>query len=191
MPPLPALTLVSPTSPHRRFAPKLGLALVLILPLLTAACGARDDKVSGFTNDLTGNEIKVTALRDPKLPQVTCYFGSFDRSLLDRLGKGNWFENPSNTAIDCHSTGPMDATTLATLPKNAEVFSKGSSLFFKSIALRRIIDLENQSIVYVSYSRELVAASAKLGMSVVPVSFEALAGPPLAPRTAPAPNAKP
>ena len=179
---------------HKRPRNRLiGLALALSLPLFAAACGAQDDNVGGFTNDLTGNEIKVSALRDPQLPQVTCYFGSFDRSILDRLGKGNWFENPSNTAIDCHQTSPIDATTLATLPKNAEVFSKGSSLFFKSIALRRIVDMPNQSIVYVSYSRELVAASAKLGMSVVPVAFPA---PPVpaaepAPAAAPAPNAKP
>ncbi len=174
----------------------MGLALALSLPLLAAACGAKDDQVGGFTNDLTGNEIKVTALRDPQLPQITCYFGSFDRSLIDRLGNGNWFENPSNTAIDCHQTSPIDATTLATLPKNAEVFSKGSSLFFKSIALRRIVDVPNQSIVYVSYSRELVAASAKLGMSVVPVTFQAPPAPPApaaapAPESARAPNAKP
>lgn len=167
---------------------RIGLALALSLPLLAAACGAKDDQVGGFTNDLTGNEIKVTALRDPQLPQVLCHFGSFDRSLLDRLGKGNWFENPSNTAIDCQATGPIDATTLATLPKNAEVFSKGSSLFFKSIALRRIVDVPNQSIIYVSYSRELVAASAKLGMSVVPVTF---ASPPTsAPATAVTPPPK-
>ncbi len=176
----------------------IGLALALSLPLFAGACGAKDDQVGGFTNDLTGNEIKVTALRDPQLPQITCYFGSFDRSLIDRLGNGNWFENPSNTAIDCHQTSPIDATTLATLPKNAEVFSKGSSLFFKSIALRRIVDVPNQSIVYVSYSRELVAASAKLGMSVVPVTFQAPPAPPApaaapapAPASAPAPNAKP
>ena len=167
----------------------IGLVLALSLPLLAAGCGAKDDQVGGFTNDLTGNEIKVTALRDPQLAQVTCYSGSFDRSLLDRLGKGNWFENPSNTAIDCHQTGPIDAATLATLPKNAEVFSKGSSLFFKSIALRRIVDVPNQSIIYVAYSRELVAASAKLGMSGVPVTFTAPASPPPAPT--PAPQAKP
>lgn len=185
MPHVHNLTRVSTASLQLLFGRTLGLALALSLPLFTAACGAKDDQVGGFSNDLTGNEIRITALRDPQLPQVTCYFGSFDRSLLDRLGKGNWFENPSNTAIDCHATGPIDATALATLPKNSEVFSKGSSLFFKSIALRRIVDVPNQSIVYVSYSRELVAASAKLGMSVVPVTFTAPAAPP------PASQAKP
>jgi CreA protein len=140
------------------------------LALFVGACGNQDQKVGGFTNDLTGNEIEVTALPDPKLPQVTCYFGSFNRSLVDRLGNGNWFENPSNTAVDCRATGPIEAASLSELPKNAEVFSKGTSLLFKSIALRRIVDVKNETIVYVSYSRELVGASAKLGMSVVPVT---------------------
>jgi CreA protein len=146
------------------------LYLAIGLALFVGACGNKDQKVGGFTNDLTGNEIEVTALPDPKLPQVTCYFGSFNRSLVDRLGNGNWFENPSNTAVDCRATGPIEAASLTELPKNAEVFSKGTSLLFKSIALRRIVDVKNETIVYVSYSRELVGASAKLGMSVVPVT---------------------
>ena len=171
-----------------RFAKKthgLCLTVALGLPLVLSGCGSKENEVGGFANDLTGNEIKVTALRDPQLPQVICHFGSFDRSLIDRLGKGNWFENPSNTAIDCHATAPIDATTLATLPKSDEVFSKGASLFFKTIAVRRIVDVPNQSIVYVSYSRELVAASAKLGMSVVPVRLGDQAPAPQSPQPKP------
>lgn len=146
-----------------------------------AGCSGGGDSVGGFSNDLTGNEIKVVAIADPRVAGVVCHFASFDRSLIDRLGKGNWFENPSNTAIDCALTGPVDEAALTALPRNAEVFSQGASLLFKAMAVRRIVDMPNRSLIYISYSRELAGASAKLGMSVVRL-------PPLAPVAAAAPT---
>jgi CreA protein len=160
-------------------APILTLALLGGLALGAGACGREGDRVGGFANDLTGNEIEIVAIADPAVPAVTCHFASFDRSLIDRLGKGNWFENPSNTAIDCHAAGPVDPAVLSTLPRNAEVFSQGTSLFFKEVAVRRMVDVGNRSIVYVSYARELTGASAKLGVSVV-----RLTPPPAPPATA-------
>jgi CreA protein len=166
---------------HKRLA--ISSLAVLLLAVL-GGCGNSDQKVDDFANDWTGNEFEIKAVRDPKVPQVLCHFGSFNRSFIDRVGNGNWFENPSNTSVDCNSTGPIDPAILAQLPKNAEVFSKGSSLFFKSVALRRIVDLQNNSLVYVSYSRELTKASAKLDMSAVFVGT-----PPAAPVAPAAPAA--
>jgi CreA protein len=142
-------------------------AFAVCLLALASACSPSGDKVGDFSNDWTGNEMVVTAVRDPRLPQVLCHFTSFDRSFLDRIGKGNWFENPSNSAIACHATGPIDEAALAALPKSGEVFSRSASLLFKSVAVRRIVDLPNRSIVYVSYAREIAGASAKMDMSVV------------------------
>jgi CreA protein len=41
------------------------------------------------------------------------------------------------------------------------------SLFFKSIAVRRIYDKKNDTLVYVAYSRQIKDASAKMGLSTV------------------------
>jgi len=38
---------------------------------------------------------------------VTCHLAHFDRGVIDRLANGNWFENPSNSAISCQQTGPI------------------------------------------------------------------------------------
>ncbi len=143
------------------------LALAAALMILSACGGPQEEKVADFSNDWTGNELVVSAIRDPKLPTVLCYFTSFDRSFLDRIGKGNWFENPSNSAIACHLTGPVDEAALAKLQKSEEVFSRGASLLLKAIAVRRVIDLQNRSLIYVSYSREVASASAKMDMSVI------------------------
>jgi CreA protein len=141
--------------------------LLAALVALAACTGPREEKVADFSNDWTGNEMVVSAIRDPKLPQVLCHFASFDRSFLDRIGKGNWFENPSNSAIACHLTGPIDEAALAKLPKTEEVFARGTSLMIKAIAVRRVVDLPNRSLIYVSYGREVASASAKMDMSVI------------------------
>lgn len=145
------------------------IACIVAVFLLSACGGGGEKQVADFSNDWTGNEMVVTAIRDPKLPQVLCHFVSFDRSFLDRIGKGNWFENPSNSAIACHLTAPVSDGELMALPKTAEVFSRGTSLMVKAIAVRRVVDVENRSLVYVSYGREIAGASAKMDMSVVPL----------------------
>jgi len=91
----------------------------------------------------------------------------FDRSVIDRLTKGNWFENPSNSSISCQQTGPIVIGKIVTGPKGEEVFSQRMSLFFKSIAVRRIYDKTNDTLVYVAYSRQVKDASAKMSLSTI------------------------
>jgi CreA protein len=91
----------------------------------------------------------------------------FDRSVIDRLTKGNWFENPSNSAISCERTGPIVIGNIATGPSGEEVFSQRLSLFFKSMAVRRIYDRKNDTLVYVAYSRQVKDASAKMALATV------------------------
>lgn len=135
--------------------------------LLLAACGDRDGNVGEFSNDLLGNEIMVEALRDPDVPGVVCHVAYFDRSVLDRLRQGNWFENPSNSGVSCQRIGPIDLANVRSTRAGEEIFSQRQSLFFKNVAVRRIVDLENSSLVYVSHSREIVEGSAKIDLSTI------------------------
>ena len=148
----------------------IGLAAVLALAL--GACGDREGSVGEFSNDLLGNEIMVEALHDPEIPNVVCHMTYFDRSTLDRLRQGNWFENPSNSAVSCQRIGPITFDGVDMDRSGEEIFSQRQSLFFKNVALRRIVDVENQSILYVSHSRELVEGSAKIDISTVALTPE-------------------
>ena len=109
----------------------------------------------------------VEAFADQKVAGVTCHLVRFDRSVIDRLTKGNWFENPSNSAIACARTGPIVIGKIATGPKGEEVYSERLSLFFKSMAVRRIYDAKHHTLVYVAYSRQVKDASAKMALSTV------------------------
>ena len=128
---------------------------------------SRADEVGRFSNDWTGNGIVVEAVADPKIGGVTCHLAHFDRSVIDRLRKGNWFENPSNSGISCQQTGPIVIGKIATGAKGEEVFSERMSLFFKSIAVRRIYDKTTDTLVYLAYSRQVQDASAKMGLSTI------------------------
>jgi CreA protein len=132
-----------------------------------AAGSARAEDVGRFSNDWTGNGMVVEAFADPKVAGVTCQLVRFDRSVIDRLTKGNWFENPSNSAISCERTGPIVVGKIATGPGGEDVFSERLSLFFKSMAVRRIYDRKNDTLVYVAYSRQIKDASAKMALSTV------------------------
>lgn len=151
------------------------VAAVAALACFAAACGDRDAEVGEFSNDLLGNEIMVEALPDPALPGVVCHIAYFDRSVLDRLRQGNWFENPSNSAVACQRIGPIDLIGVNASRAGEEIFNQRQSLFFKNVAIRRIVDLENRSIVYVSHSREIVEGSAKIDMSTVALTPEEIA----------------
>ncbi|MEZ6023883.1 MAG: CreA family protein [Hyphomonadaceae bacterium] len=149
--------------------PILALAALAVL----AACGGDNERdVGEFSNDLLGNEIMVEALPDPEIPGVICHVAYFDRSVLDRIRQGNWFENPSNSAVTCQRIGPIDLSRADLDRSGEEIFSQRQSLFFKNVAVRRIVDARNRSLLYVSHSREIVEGSAKLDISSIALTAE-------------------
>ena len=143
---------------------RLRLAL---LALVLSAAPAAAEEIGHFRNDWTGNGIVVEAVPDPKVQGVTCHLAHFDRSVIDRLAKGNWFENPSNAAIACDRTGPIVIGDIDMSAHGEEVFAERLSLIFKSLAVRRIYDRKNDTLVYVVYSRQVKDASAKTSISTV------------------------
>ncbi len=143
-------------------------ALIATTLLFLAACGrSSENEVGEFKNDFVGNEIKVQALADPKVTGVTCHLSHFDRGFWDRVAKGNWFEDPSNASIACRQTGPIVIGDIDLDKSGEEVFSQRMSLIFKSIAVRRIYDAENNTLVYVVYSRRPIEGSAKMSLSTI------------------------
>lgn len=141
----------------------------LLLAALLAGCGGEGREVGEFKNDWSGNEIKITQLKDPKVEGIVCHLAHFDRGVWDRLGKGNWFENPSNSSISCLQSGPITVGKIDTDKSGEEVFDQSQSLVFKQLAVRRIYDADSDSLMYVSFSRTIVDGSAKMSLSTVPL----------------------
>jgi CreA protein len=145
------------------------LVIFSCLAVLAVTFRVAAEDVGSFRNDWTGNTIVVEAVPDPKVQGVSCHITRFSRSLIDRLSKGNWFVDPSNSSIACRQTGPIMVGDINTSASGEEVFSERLSLIFKSLAVRRIYDKKNATLVYVIYSRQVKDASAKMSISTVPL----------------------
>lgn len=142
---------------------------LLAAAMLLAAAPAGAKQVGEISTDWTGNDIVIEAVSDPAVQGVTCHLTYFSRGLIDRVSKGNWFEDPSNSSIACRQTGPIVIGEIETDDNGEEVFSEGRSLIFKSLQVRRIYDRENDTLIYVSYSRKVKDGSAKMAISTVPL----------------------
>ncbi len=145
------------------------LSIISCLTLLAVISRASAEDVGEFRNDWTGNGIVVEAIADPKVQGVTCHISRFSRSVIDRLSKGSWFVDPSNSSIACRQTGPVTIGNINTSASGEEVFSERLSLIFKSLAVRRIYDKKNTTLIYVIYSRRVKDASAKMNIATVPL----------------------
>ncbi len=142
---------------------------LFITALIGFAGAAQAEQVGEIGVDWVGNDIVIEAVHDPKVQGVTCHLAYFDRSMLDRLSQGNWFEDPSNSAIECSQTGPIVIGDIRRGPKGEDVFSESRSLIFKSLRIKRIYDEQNQVLIYLAHANELTEGSAKMAISTVPV----------------------
>ncbi|AYG59574.1 CreA family protein [Rhizobium jaguaris] len=147
---------------------KLHAAIATSL-LALAPVSASAEIVGKVGVDWTGNDILVDAVPDPEVSGVTCHVTYFDRSVIDRLKNGNWFEDPSNNSIACRQTGPIEIGNISLSESGEEVFRAGLSLIWKKLVVNRIYDKKNDTLIYLVHSRELTDGSAKMAISTVPL----------------------
>ncbi len=142
-------------------------AAALAAGLFAAAASA--EVVGKVGVDWIGNDIIVEAVADPEVKGVTCHVTYFDRSIIDRLKQGNWFEDPSNSSIACRQTGPIEIGDIDLSRGGEEVFRQGRSLIWKDLLVKRIYDKTNDTLVYIAHSRQVIEGSAKMAISTVPL----------------------
>lgn len=136
---------------------------------LTALSPVSAEQVGEVGVDWLGNDIIIEAVADPKVQGVTCHVAYFERGLIDRLQKGNWFEDPSNSSIACRQTGPIVVGDIEMDEEGEEVFSERLSLIWKSLEVKRVYDKANRTLIYLAHSRQVQDGSAKMSISTVPL----------------------
>ena len=147
------------------------VAGTIALVVLLAACGKDNaQNVSKISVDWTGNDIAIDAVEDPDVKGVVCHVAYFNRSLIDRLQQGNWFEDPSYSAIDCAASGPVTIGNISLSAGGDEIFKKQTSLIFKSLRITRVYDKANNTLLYLAHARELQLGSGKMSLSAVPLN---------------------
>ncbi|MBZ9670409.1 CreA family protein [Mesorhizobium sp. B2-1-8] len=145
----------------------IGGALAAFIVL--GAGSAVAEEVGKVGVDWVGNDIIIDAIKDPKVDGVTCHVAYFDRSIIDRLHKGNWFEDPSDSSISCRQTGPITIGDIDMSESGEEVFKQGLSLIWKKQVVNRIYDKKSETLIYLSHSRQVQNGSAKMSVTTVPL----------------------
>ncbi len=138
------------------------LTVTMGLAFGLSACGDDVGKVS--LGLFTTKDVVIDARKDPLIPGVTCHISRVEADLS--------LADPSDMSIACRQTGPITAEDLAKIDtsKNGEVvFKESLSVLFKSLKVRRILDRENQTLLYLSYSTKETNGSHKHALSSVPL----------------------
>lgn len=137
--------------------------------LIFSASAASAEQVGNIDVDWLGNDILIEAFADPEVEGVTCHVAYFERGIIDRLQKGNWFEDPSNSAIACRQTGPIKIGDIDRGDEGEQIFSERRSIIWKSLNVTRIFDESNQTLIYVGHASQVQDGSAKMSISTVPL----------------------
>ncbi|HET7411688.1 MAG TPA: CreA family protein, partial [Pararhizobium sp.] len=141
--------------------------LVLAGAALVQPASAKD--VGKIGVDWVGNDIVIEAVADPDVKGVTCHVAYFDRSIIDRLQKGNWFEDPSNSSIACRQTGPIVIGDIDLSEHGEQIFKERRSLIWKELVINRIYDKANNTLIYLAHGKRVQNGSAKMAISTVPL----------------------
>jgi len=144
-------------------------AAAALLALFATAPVLHAEQVGEVGVDWLGNDIVVDAINDPKVSGVTCHVSYFERGVIDRLQKGNWFEDPSDSSIACRQTGPITVGDIELSKEGETVFDERISLIWKQRVVNRIYDKQNDTLIYLSHSRQVQNGSAKMSISTVPL----------------------
>lgn len=137
--------------------------------VMGAIAGAHAEQVGEVGVDWLGNDIIIEAVGDPEVTGVTCHVAYFERGIIDRLQKGNWFEDPSNSSIACRQTGAVTVGDIALGEGGEEIFKQRRSIIWKQLVIKRIYDQTNDTLIYLAHSRQVQDGSAKMSISTVPL----------------------
>lgn len=148
-------------------------ALAIVALVSLAACGDSGE-VGSVGVDWTGNDIAIDALADPDVKGVVCHLAYFNRSFIDRVSQGNWFEDPSYSALDCSVVGPLTVGDINLRAGGEEIFQQGRSLIWKSLRVTRVYDQSSNSLIYLAHARQIQQGSGKMSLSVIPLAGESV-----------------
>lgn len=138
---------------------------VLCLSTLLLLTGCSDNEVGDVSLGLfTLKDIKLDQMVDPIVTGVTCHIASVEANLS--------LSDPSDSSIACRQTGEITPEMIAQIDKSKSgevILKKSKSIFFKNMKVRRILDPENQTLMYLSYSTKETTGSFKHSLSTVPL----------------------
>lgn len=115
---------------------------------------------------LNNDKVCVESFKDPKVEGVSCHISYAKTGGVS--GAIGFAENPSRFAIACRQVGPLKS--LQALNKVEEgIFKQRMSFIFKDLNVIRMVDKENNSLVYLVTSERVIDGSPYNSISTVPL----------------------
>ncbi len=111
------------------------------------------------------HKIVVEAYDDPKVKGVTCYVSRAKTGgIKGGLGLA---EDKAEASISCRQVGAISFEK--PLKQQEEVFNQSLSILFKKLRIVRMVDVERNTLVYLTYSDKLIEGSPQNSVTAVPV----------------------
>jgi CreA protein len=111
------------------------------------------------------HKIVVDAHDDPEVQGVTCYVSRAKTGgIKGGLGLA---EDKAEASIACRQTGPISFAK--PIKRQDEMFSERISLVFKRLRVVRMVDVQRNTLVYLSYSDRVIEGSPQNSVTAVPV----------------------
>jgi CreA protein len=111
------------------------------------------------------HKIVVDAHDDPEVQGVTCYVSRAKTGgIKGGLGLA---EDKAEASIACRQTGPISFAK--PIKRQDEMFSERISLVFKRLRVVRMVDVQRNTLVYLTYSDRVIEGSPQNSVTAVPV----------------------
>lgn len=111
------------------------------------------------------HSIVIEAFDDPKVSGVACHLSRAKTGGIK--GSLGIAEDTSDASIACRQVGPIQFNDK--LKQGERVFTKKTSLIFKSMQVVRFYDAKRNTLVYLVYSDKVIDGSPKNAISTVPI----------------------
>ena len=111
------------------------------------------------------HKVIVEVFDDPKVGGVSCYLSRAKTGGLK--GAVGLAEDKSDSSVACRQVGALSFN--GKVPRQEEVFTERSSIFFKHVRVVRMVDPKRNALVYLVYSDKLIEGSPKNSVTAVPV----------------------
>ncbi len=109
------------------------------------------------------HKIEIGWVPDPKISGITCFYS---RAKTGGITGAIWLaEDTSDASVACRQTGKIIFNEAIWITE--EIWSKDTSIFFKSLQIVRFYDKKSNSLIYLVYSDKLIDGSPKNSISAV------------------------
>jgi CreA protein len=158
-----------PVTPSKRFTAQTVLATALAMATVGASAQPIGEVSTAFKFVGANHKIVVEAYDDPKIKGVTCYVSRAKTGGIS--GSLGLAEDKAEASIACRQVGPVSFQGKP-LKVQEEVFSERISLVFKRLRVIRMVDMQRQTLVYLTYSDRVIEGSPQNSVTAVPLGAD-------------------